>query len=83
MTLIFCIEFNDVSSADAIQIHGVTTTDVVKPGVVTNIQVTSTGKDSAKLTWTAPEDTDVAGYRIYQNGVKIGESETPELPWIN
>lgn len=59
---------NEVSSEDSIQIHGVTTTDVVKPGVVTNVQVTSIGKDSAKLTWTAPEDTDVAGYRIYQNG---------------
>lgn len=76
---IFALNSNEVSSEDSIQIHGVTTTDVVKPGVVTNIQVTSTGKDSAKLTWTAPEDTDVAGYRIYQNGVKIGESETPEF----
>ena len=36
---IFALNSNEVSSEDAIQIHGVITTDVVKPGVVTNIQV--------------------------------------------
>ena len=46
----------------AIEIHGITTTDVVKPGVATEIKATPVDEDSAKLTWTAPADTDVASY---------------------
>ena len=56
-----------------------TTTDVVKPGVVTEIKATPVDEDSAKLTWTAPADTDVASYNIYQNGVKIGDSKNTEF----
>ena len=66
-------------SENAIEIHGITTTDVVKPGVVTEIKATPVDEDSAKLTLTAPADTDVASYNIYQNGVKIGDSKNTEF----
>ena len=76
---IFALNTKDVPSENAIEIHGITTTDVVKPGVVTEIKATPVDEDSAKLTWTAPADTDVASYNIYQNGVKIGDSKTTEF----
>ena len=76
---IFALNTKDVPSENAIEIHGITTTDVVKPGVVTEIKATPVDEDSAKLTWTAPADTDVASYNIYQNGVKIGDSKNTEF----
>ena len=76
---IFALNTKDVPSENAIEIHGITTTDVVKPGVATEIKATPVDEDSAKLTWTAPADTDVASYNIYQNGVKIGDSKNTEF----
>ena len=76
---IFALNTKDVPSENAIEIHGITTTDVVKPGVATEIKATPVDEDSAKLTWTEPADTDVASYNIYQNGVKIGDSKNTEF----
>ena len=76
---IFALNSNEVPSTSAIEIHAVTTTDVIRPGSVTEMKVTSLDETSAQLTWTAPADTDVVKFNIYQDGVKIGESETPEF----
>lgn len=55
-------------SAEGISIS-VKTPDVTAPGIVTDIQV-EVNDTTAIVTWTAPEDQDLAGYKVYVNNVK-------------
>ena len=65
-------------SEKAIEINEVTTTNPNEENVlpsVTDIVKTVTEKNSVKLTWKAPADTEISGYIIYQDGVKKGVTE--------
>lgn len=65
-------------SQKAIEINNVTTTNpnenTTLPSV-TDVVKTITGKDSVKLTWKAPANTEVAGYVVYVDGVNKGTTD--------
>lgn len=61
-------------SEGGIPISGVKTLDVTAPAGVTDIEAVVNGT-TATLTWTAPEDDDVAGYEVYVNGVEMTVAE--------
>ena len=65
-------------SQKAIEVNNVTTTNpnenTTLPSV-TDVVKTITGKDSVKLTWKAPANTEVAGYVVYVDGVNKGTTD--------
>lgn len=65
-------------SQKAIEVNNVTTTNpnenTTLPSV-TDVVKTITGKDSVKLTWKAPANTEVAGYTVYVDGVNKGTTD--------
>ncbi|MEW6041312.1 MAG: fibronectin type III domain-containing protein, partial [Elusimicrobiota bacterium] len=48
-----------------------TANDTIAPSAPTDVSATGVSGTSIKLTWTASSGTDVAGYAIYRDGVKI------------
>ena len=51
--------------------------DVTPPSVPTNLTVTSKASDRVSLAWSPSTDnTGVAGYEIFRDGVNIGTSTT-------
>ena len=67
--VVYAVNAADVSSEKGIEISDVTTLDVTAPGCVSDITASVSGT-TASLTWTAPEDADVAGYYVYVGPVK-------------
>ena len=61
-------------STDFITIADVTTVKIDKngPAPVTNIEKVLEG-NTVKLSWTAPQDTDLAGYYVFIDGVKVAD----------
>ena len=50
------------------------------PPIFSPVNLTATaGYQSISLLWTDPNESDVEGYRIYQDGVVVGETQTTEF----
>ena len=52
------------------------TEDTEAPSVPTNLTLVNKTSNTVRLRWTAPEETDVLGYKVYRNGAYIGTTYT-------
>jgi hypothetical protein len=46
--------------------------DTTPPSAPTGLVATATAPDRVQLSWSAPPETDVAGYTIYRDGAEVG-----------
>ena len=64
---------NESAKAIVIPVETTASIDTTGPSRVTGITKRAVGKDSVKLSWTAPADKDVAGYYVYTDNIKAAE----------
>ncbi|HAX61225.1 MAG TPA: hypothetical protein DCX95_01500, partial [Elusimicrobia bacterium] len=61
----------DTTTGIVISTVAPTANDITAPDAPTNVAATGISGTSIKLSWTASPGTDIAGYAIYRDGVKI------------
>ena len=54
----------------------ITVNDITPPAVVTGLTVDTVTTSTVNLSWDANSESDLAGYRVYQNGSLIGTTTT-------